>query len=146
MEYAFGDGVNSHWGALRVKDGREQPYRPFVVEIGNENTLNHTAPEASPCRDGCVSASSLLRSSSNQARSLGRPYSCLATPVCFILLLCRCQNFTDRWIERAHAMDAKAHTLGIRNLTFVVGFDAGIGGGQSCSEATVLQSKASIVR
>ena len=43
-------------------------------------------------------------------------------------------------------MDAKAHTLGIRNLTFVVGFDAGIGGGQSCSEATVLQSKASIVR
>ena len=105
-EYAFGP-ASSTWGALRVKDGRAKPYRPFIIEIGNENTLNYTQPEANPCRDGC-------------------------------------QNFTKRWLERALAMDGKAQALGL-NLTFVVGFDAGIGGGQSCSQETVRQSKASIV-
>lgn len=110
VEYAFGDSVGTKWGALRAKDGRAKPYRPFLIEIGNENTLNYTAPEAQPCRDGCA-------------------------------------NFTRRWAERALAMDQKAHALGLPwNLTYIVGFDAGIGGGQSCSQASVRQSAASIVQ
>ena len=52
VDYAFGP-ASSVWGARRVSDGHPQPYKPFVVEIGNENTLNYTRPEATPCRDGC---------------------------------------------------------------------------------------------
>jgi hypothetical protein len=104
VEYAYGSTASA-WGAQRVRDGRVQPYRPFVVEIGNENAMNYTGSEATPCRDGC-------------------------------------HNFTGRWVERALAMDAKAHTLGL-NLTFVVGFD--VLPGTSCSAAAVQQSKASII-
>jgi hypothetical protein len=110
VEYAFGDAQGTKWGSLRARDGRQAPYRPFMIEIGNENTLNYTLPEAHPCRDGC-------------------------------------QNFTERWVERALAMDAKAHHLSpALNLIFIVGFDAGIGGGQSCSQTTVRESKASILQ
>ena len=58
-----------------------------------------------------------------------------------------CQNFTERWAERALAMDAKAHALGLPwNLTYIVGFDAGTGRGQSCSQATIRESEPSIVQ
>merc|ERR1712176_1427176 len=57
VEYAFGP-ASSTWGALRVKDGREMPYSPFLVEIGNENTLNFTSKEPIPCRDSCANFSS----------------------------------------------------------------------------------------
>ena len=52
IEYSFG-GSDTEWGALRVQDGREEPYKPFLIEIGNENTMNFTGPELNPCRDEC---------------------------------------------------------------------------------------------
>ena len=37
IEYAFGNATETKWGAMRKKDGRENPYRPFLIEVGNEN-------------------------------------------------------------------------------------------------------------
>ncbi|CAJ1366809.1 unnamed protein product, partial [Effrenium voratum] len=38
IEYCFG-GRSTPWGNIRAEDGREAPYRPFTVEIGNEQGL-----------------------------------------------------------------------------------------------------------
>ena len=35
IEYAFGD-TSTKMGALRARDGRQEPYRPFRIELGNE--------------------------------------------------------------------------------------------------------------
>ena len=36
VEYAFGP-ASLTWGARRVSDGHEHPYKPFIIEIGNES-------------------------------------------------------------------------------------------------------------
>jgi len=42
VEYAFG-GPETAWGQRRIDEGRHpKPYRPFIVEIGNEQDLNST--------------------------------------------------------------------------------------------------------
>ena len=43
LEYAYGDAATTVWGAQRAADGRPQPYKPFAIEIGNEQS--HTDPE-----------------------------------------------------------------------------------------------------
>ena len=35
IEYAFGP-ITSKMGALRSEDGRAEPYKPFRIELGNE--------------------------------------------------------------------------------------------------------------
>jgi len=41
VEYAYGD-ASTTWGAKRAADGHASPYRPFAIEIGNEQ--EHTQP------------------------------------------------------------------------------------------------------
>ena len=40
MEYCFG-GAATPFGALRIADGHPAPYRPSVIEIGNEQYNNN---------------------------------------------------------------------------------------------------------
>ena len=41
IEYAYGD-AGTVWGATRAADGHPAPFRPFAVEVGNEQ--DHTSP------------------------------------------------------------------------------------------------------
>ena len=40
VEYVYGDAATTTWGGMRATDGHPQPYKPFWVEIGNEQGLS----------------------------------------------------------------------------------------------------------
>ena len=41
VEYCYGDNT-TNWGRQRIRDGHAAPYPPFVVEIGNEQSMSST--------------------------------------------------------------------------------------------------------
>ena len=59
------------WGALRARDGRLSPYRPFIVEIGNEQHLT---------QDYAAQVRRLVDAMEAKARALCSSAGAAATP------------------------------------------------------------------
>ena len=45
VEYAHGDASATEWGSRRADDGHMEPYKPFWVEIGNEQGVSSSFTE-----------------------------------------------------------------------------------------------------